>query len=249
MSAMKKIGLSSSALHIIAMACMLCDHLWLALIPDNDWMTVVGRLAFPIFAFLTVEGFYHTHSLKRYIIRLAALAVISEIPFNLLASGEVFYPLHQNVIWTLLLGLIGIALMERAKNKGKPALTVIIDAAVIIAGFILGFVLFTDYFGVGVLTVFVFYFFREKRWWSYLGQAVFLIILNAVILKGRQIGFTLFGAEMLIPLQAFAVLALIPIWLYNGAQGKTSKTFRYLCYAFYPIHMLVLYLLSCLIAY
>ena len=225
------------------MACMLADHLWLALIPDNDWLTLVGRLAFPIFAFLTVEGFYHTHSLKRYIIRLAALAVISEIPFNLLASGEVFYPLHQNVIWTLLLGLIGIALMERAKNKGRIALTVITDAAVIIIGAALGYLCFTDYYGAGMLTVFVFFFFRGKNAWSCLGQLVFLTVINGALLPGQQLSLSLFGLSLRIPLQLFAVLALIPIWLYNGKQGISSKAFRYLCYAFYPLHMLILYLI------
>ncbi len=241
---MKKAGLSSFALHILAMAFMLTDHIWLTLVTDNLWMTCIGRLAFPIFAFLATEGYFHTHSLKNYLIRLAALAVISEVPFNLMAYGEIFYPLHQNVIWTLLIGVIGISIMERAKAKGSLTLSIITDAAVIIVGAALGYLCFTDYYGAGVLTVFVFYFFKDKSVWSCLGHTVFLAVINGVLLPGQQLPLSLLGLSLHIPLQLFAVLSLIPIWLYNGRQGISSKLWRYACYAFYPVHMLILYLIA-----
>ena len=63
-----KLGITSMWLHIMAMAFMLCDHLWGTVVPGNNWLTVIGRLALPIFAFMIVEGYFHTKNLKRYIL-------------------------------------------------------------------------------------------------------------------------------------------------------------------------------------
>ena len=104
----KRIEISAAALHIIAMTFMLMDHLWATLLPAQDWLTCIGRIAFPVFAFMTVEGYFHTHNLKKYMLRLLLFALLSEIPFDLMYGGTWFYPIHQNVIWTLLMGLLGI---------------------------------------------------------------------------------------------------------------------------------------------
>lgn len=109
--------ISTAALHIIAMLFMLMDHLWATLLPAQDWLTCVGRVAFPIFAFMTVEGYFHTHSFKKYAQRLLVFALLSEIPFDLMYGGTWFYPVHQNVIWTFLLGLSGIHLRPFTKSK------------------------------------------------------------------------------------------------------------------------------------
>ena len=106
--------ISAAMLHIIAMTFMLMDHLWATLLPAQDWLTCVGRLAFPIFAFMAVEGYFHTHDFKKYALRMLLFAVISEIPFDFMYGGTWFYPVHQNVIWTLLLGLLGINIIARS---------------------------------------------------------------------------------------------------------------------------------------
>ena len=114
-----RFSLSAATLHILAMVLMLMDHLWATLLPAQDWLTCAGRLAFPIFAFMAVEGYFHTHSFRKYALRLALFALLSEVPFDLMYGGTWFYPVHQNVIWTLLLGLLGIHLMETVRKKQK----------------------------------------------------------------------------------------------------------------------------------
>ena len=91
----KKRGIDSFTLHILAMLFMLCDHLWATLFPAQEWMTCVGRLAFPIFAFMIAEGCYYTSNVKKYMLRLFLFAIISEIPFNLIMGSSVFYPFHR----------------------------------------------------------------------------------------------------------------------------------------------------------
>ena len=182
----KTFDLSAAALHILAMTFMLMDHLWATLLSSQMWLTHVGRLAFPIFAFLAVEGYFHTRSFKRYALRMLLFAVLSEVPFDLMYGGTVFYPVHQNVIWTLLLGLLGIRLMEAARAKGKRWLYILTCAAVVVLGFALGTLGMVDYYGAGVLTVFAFYFFRERKWWCLLGQLAALYWLNVVVLGGQM---------------------------------------------------------------
>lgn len=238
----KRIEISAAALHIIAMTFMLMDHLWATLLPAQDWLTCIGRIAFPVFAFMTVEGYFHTHNLKKYMLRLLLFALISEIPFDLMYGGTWFYPIHQNVIWTLLMGLLGIHLMETVHKNQKRWLYVLTAFVTVVFGMILGTLCMVDYYGVGVLTVFVFYFFRGRRWWCLLGQFLALYWLNVELLGGLMYPVQLFGAEFEVCQQGLALLALIPIWLYRGRQGYHSKPFQYICYAFYPVHMLVLVL-------
>ena len=232
--------LSAAALHIIAMVLMLMDHLWATLLPAQEWLTCAGRVAFPIFAFMAVEGYFHTHSFKKYALRMLIFAIISEVPFDMMYGGTWFYPVHQNVIWTLLLGLLGIHLMENVRKKQKPWAYVLVSAAVIIAGTILGIICMVDYYSVGILTVFVFYFFRGSKWWYLLGQIAALYWLNVEMLGGLMYPIQIFGMDFEICQQGFALFALLPIWLYRGRQGYHSKTFQYICYAFYPVHMLIL---------
>lgn len=234
----KRLSLSSAALHIIAMTIMLMDHLWATLLPGQNWLTCVGRIAFPIFAFMTVEGYFHTHDVKRYMLRLLVFALISELPFNLMYSGTLIYPYHQNVLWTLLLGLFGIWLMERA--KGKVMRYVLTAVAVVLVSVCLATLGMVDYFAPGVLTVFAFYFFRGKKWWCILGQIVAMYWINIELLGGQYYPISLFGLDFELCEQGLALLALIPIWLYHGRQGHHSKAFKWTCYAFYPVHMLLL---------
>lgn len=239
-SASKNFELTAAVLHIIAMTLMLMDHLWATLLPAREWLTCAGRVAFPIFAFMAVEGYFHTRSFKKYILRMLLFAVLSEIPFDLMYGGTWFYPVHQNVLWTFLLGLLGVWLMEQVRKKGKTWMYLLVCVLVVPAGLVLGTLCMVDYYGGGVLTVFVFYFLHGRKWWCFLGQLAALYWLNVELLGGLMYPVQLFGVEFELCQQGLALLALIPIWLYRGRQGYHSKPFQYLCYAFYPVHMLLL---------
>lgn len=240
----KSFDLSSLTLHILAMLFMLSDHLWTTIIVGSDWMTCIGRLAFPIFAFLIVEGYHHTHNFRKYLLRLLALAVISEIPFNLMVGGELFYPFYQNVIWTFLIGLLTIRLIEKISELESLFLRGFTAALAVLVSFLLGMVSMVDYYGFGVLTVLLFYLFRGDKWWCRLGQLVGLCWINFESLGGLVYPFTLFGHSFHFAQQGFAVFSLIFIWLYKGRQGAHSKAIQYAFYLFYPVHMLILSLIA-----
>ncbi|MCQ2443378.1 MAG: conjugal transfer protein TraX [Oscillospiraceae bacterium] len=236
--------LSSATLHLLAMFFMLLDHSWARLLPSQEWMTCVGRLAFPIFAFMIVEGVHHTHDLTRYMKRMLLFALLSEIPFDLMYASTPFYPYHQNVLWTFLIALCGIRGIETVKKKQKKGLTVAASVGIVLGTSILSLICMTDYNMVGVFTVYVFYFFRGKRWWCYLGQFVTLWYLNVEILGGLCYVVEIMGVQLEIVQQGLALLALPIIWLYQGRKGYSSKWFQYFCYGFYPVHCLLISLLA-----
>ena len=232
-------GIDALTLKLLAMAFMLLDHTW-ATVWSVPWFTVVGRLAFPIFAFQIVEGFYHTSDRKRYMKRMALFALLSEIPFNLMVADSFIYPFHQNVMLTFLIALLLMNWMESKRGSLPKFLGV--SAVCVVLAFVLGIVTFTDYYQYGIFMVFLFY-------WTYkipLGWLVQLIGMVYICdsMAGLVYPVELFGRNFEIGQQMFAVLALIPIWLYDGRQGYHSKPLQYACYAFYPAHMLVLYLIS-----
>lgn len=231
---------SSMSLHIMAMLFMLCDHLWGTIIPGNDWLTCIGRLSFPIFAFLIVEGYFHTKNLKKYVCRLLLFAVISEIPFNLVMGSRLFYPIHQNVLWSFLLSLGLIHWNEKAKTKGKLWIRTAVGCITVMLGYSVGLLTMVDFYHAGILTVLVFYFFKQKKWWSYIGQFICLWYIHVEMLGGFGYEIQLGGETYFFPRQGFALLALIPIWLYRGRQGYHSKALQYAYYAFYPFHLLIL---------
>lgn len=236
-----KFQIRSTGLHILAMVLMLCDHSWAMLFPSAEWLTCVGRIAYPIFAFMIVEGFFHTHNLRRYLLRLLIGALVSEIPFDLMYASTPFFPYHQNVLWTFLLGLLIISLIERCRLRLKPVLTVLISAGLAAAGFLIGYMTMVDYYGIGVLTVLTFYAFWKRTWTNRLLQLLCLYVLNVKLLGGYYYEISVFGLTIEIVQQGLALFALIPIWLYQGKQGFHSKAFQYFCYAFYPAHMLLLF--------
>ena len=227
---MKKIDISSAGLHILAMALMFIDHLGVLIFPGNVVLRSIGRLAFPIFAFLLAEGYRHTRNSGGYLLRLMAGAAVAEIPYNLMVSGDMSCPYHQNVLLTFALGLLLMMAVDKLRLRRVIPL--------LLAGFIgyaAGELCMVDYGCAGVLTVYAFYLFSDRPVMLLLSQ----VGLHRFLIGSRTLAF---GGGFAMPMQVFAVLALIPIWLYRGRQGHHSKWFRALCYGFYPAHMFALWL-------
>lgn len=210
-----KFGLDGFTLKMIALIAMFIDHIGAFLFPQYMILRVIGRLAFPIFAFLAVEGYFHTSDVKKYMMRLGAFALISEIPFDLVSAGKILEFGHQNVFFTLLLGMMLMyAYGQQVSQLARVGCVILL--------LLPGDILRTDYGAWGVLMIFCFYIFRENLW----AKIISIVLINVVA----------FGY-----IQAYAVLALLPICLYNGKKGKSMK---YFFYAAYPVHLLLIYLIK-----
>lgn len=219
--------MNNFTLKIIAMVIMLIDHSAVALLAMSDPrylpMRMVGRIAFPIFCFLLVEGYFHTRSPKKYILRLAAFALISELPFDLALFGGKFELAHQNVFFTLAIGLAVVYGIDTVYKKyaSNMAMVNMLQLFIAVAGCLIAILLRTDYTFMGVILIVMFYGFRGKK----------LQLTIAVL-------FVTFALGGLI--EGLASLSLILIFLYNNEKGPSAK---YLMYAFYPVHLLILYLI------
>ncbi len=202
-------------LKIIALITMLIDHIGMVLYPGEMWLRAIGRLSFPLFCFLLTEGYNYTSSKKKYVIRLAVFAVLSEIPFDLAKSNMLFNWKEQNVFITLLLGFLLIWAYDRFCYTNRVLLLGIYIAVMVAAFFSK-----CDYNAAGVLFIFLFYVFRKIKPMQYLS-------------------FSAVDIACFDKMQYYAILALIPITLYNGERGK--KLGKWFFYPFYAVHFLVLF--------
>lgn len=175
-------------------------------------MRKIGRIAFPIYCFLLVEGFFHTRNAARYLRNCFLFALISEIPFDMAIFGEVCYLRGQNVYFTLCIGLCALIVLDRCRAR-RGAGSVLLKLAVIVLAAAAGEVLDVDYHWKGVLFIIMFYYIRNMQEW----------VRNTAVICA-------FAYEVTAP------LALIPIHFYNGERGRQMK---YLFYAVYPVHLLI----------
>lgn len=241
----RNIEISSFVLHILAMVFMLSDHLRAKVFPDQVRMTCLWRLAFPIFAFLIVEWFYHTKwtpKFKKYILRMLFFAVITEIPFNLMYWWSIFYYVHQNVLWTYLIALIWLYFIDKFRQKWKR--WNFCSIPVILIWILLPTITMCDFWWFWVMMIFTFYFFHGRKWWHFLWQFILMFYINYELMWWLCYNIELFWYTFEIVQQSFALLALPIIWLYKWKQGHHSKIFKYSCYAFYPVHSLILWIFA-----
>lgn len=212
--------MNATNLKIIALVSMLIDHIGAVLFPQWIVLRIIGRLAFPIYAFLLVEGYFHTKDRIKYIKRLGIFALISEVPFDLAFQGQILTFDHQNVFFTLAFGLLVLYFLDKAREKDF-----VLNGAIAFGIVFLSIIMRTDYSAFGIAMVLFFYSYRSSR-------------LQAVAFVGGI--NVLFGLLQLPrPLQMAAAFAGIPIYLYNGEKGPSIN--KYIFYAFYPVHLLVLF--------
>lgn len=223
--------LSGSTLKIIAIVTMLIDHIAACLLyygvllpvspitKGGSYWTIyqiykimrgIGRIAFPIFCFLLVEGFFYTSNRYKYTLRLFLFCLLSEIPFDLAFSQTMLEGTSQNVFFTLFIGFLTIWAMETVQKKNP---NILFQALITLTGCSLAAYLRTDYDYKGVFLIVVLYFYHNQPQIRNLAGCISLLW------------------------EPEAMFAFIPINMYNGKRGLSLKYFFYL---FYPVHLLIL---------
>ncbi len=184
----------------------------------------VGRIAFILFAYLAVEGFLHTKSRKAYLLRLGVFAFVSEIPFDLAFSEVCFNRGSQNVFFTLLIGVLVLAVWEWAYK------------------------LRTDYRFMGVLLIFAFYLTRERSMPVQVAAAGCVMLFGTWGANCLKYGdsYTLSYLFRFSMREMYGLFAFIPIALYNGQKGRQLP--KAVCYGFYPVHLLLLHFVAQMIS-
>lgn len=219
---------NNDELKLAAAASMLIDHIGAVLLENtslyqNESWTIaavvcrlIGRIAFPLFCFLLVEGFFHTSDIKKYIARIGLFTLISEVPFDLALFGRLTL-YRQNVFFTLFIGLLMLLAIRTAGEKlvninGR----MILQGAIVVLSCAASFFLLTDYSYMGILLIAVFYFFRnEPKKKCIAGGILFLYELTSVF-------------------------AFLIIYRYTGKKGASAIP-RWAFYWFYPLHLLILW--------
>lgn len=195
----------------------------------------VGRIAFVLFAFMAAEGFYHTHSRGKYLLRLGAFAFLSEVPFDLAIHGTVFETNGQNVYFTLFLGVAALCLWEAAKKH------VLLQTAGVLLCCVTAAVLKTDYMFMGVLLIVSFYLCRR----SFLCQCVagaavvYFGIVMVYMVRHWGEGIPLWTFLEAGKSELYGLFAFVFLFFYHGRKGKQLPKACY--YLFYPLHLLLLY--------
>lgn len=210
---------------------MLIDHIGYVFFPRMMAFRIIGRLAFPIFAYMIAEGYRKTSDITNYMGRLFLFAFISQLPYVYAFSTR---ELDLNVFFTLAMGLYALYIYDKEK---KLYIVVIIAAACQLVN--------TDYGAFGVLLVFLFNRYHD----DFKSMVKSIIILTAVYqgLEGLMFYFTIPQTELTLYLtwalviQPIALLSLILIKFYNGEKGLKLK---YLFYAFYPVHLGIIALIK-----
>lgn len=211
-------------LKLIALLSMIIDHYGAIFHGNIDLYRIIGRIAFPIYCFLLVEGYTHTSNVKRYAKRLLFFAIISEVPFDLAFYGRLGFD-HQNIFFTLFIGLILMYLLDNKEGKHNYN-----KITLWLAGGTLAVFTSVDYSFMGIIYILAFYYVKEfpnpKRTY----RVAIIIFLTNLVASGLK--------------QQFSLLALPLIYLYNEQLGPNNKIIQGLFYLAYPLHLIIFYLIN-----
>ncbi|MEG2144133.1 MAG: TraX family protein [Oscillospiraceae bacterium] len=226
-----KIALNGTNLKLIAIILMVTDHLGALIFPEITILRIIGRLAFPIFAFLICEGVEHTHNFKAFATNLLVFAVISEPFFDYAIYGKIFWG-HQNIFFTLLVGVVTIHFCE---TQGTWIWGMI--------GMVVGEAIKADYGAFGVMLIVMLWYQRKEMWQLVCSVSTFAVGYCLFEVMGIfRFGITF---SMILPClyELWSLLAIPIICCYNGERGKmvgNPRITKYAFYAFYPLHFLIL---------
>lgn len=214
--------ISQEGLKLLACMSMLIDHIGAVFFPSFQWMRIIGRISYPLYAFLLAEGVHYTRNPAKYGLRLLLVAVIAELPYDLLFSGEFTWG-KNSVMVTLLFGFAMGVCMKKCPLWGK---CLVVLPLAFISRYTGG-----TYGMYGVLMIAMFLLTRDMPWRVFV-QGVLLTLLSL-----RMAGF-----PTRLTTQIFAVAAIVPIALYSGKKQCSSKALQWGFTLFYPLH-LILFLL------
>lgn len=269
--------ITSDFLKIFAMISMFIDHTacsivnkYLSTVTDyetymkithlRDALVIIGRLAFPVFCYQLVQGFYNTRSRKKYAYNLLLFALLSEIPFDCFFYGQFFNLGYQNVIWTLLIGYLAIWTMEFIdKRINSVEWSVVGNILKSLAGImyvLLANIMRTDYKGYGVLLIISIYLFYSNRECMCLFAPIIFIIAYYLINVMRRTEYAFFfggvtnltmdGILSSVILECYCIISFGLIYFDNHKRKMKGRA-KYLGYAFYPLHLILLYMAKLLL--
>ena len=220
--------MTSAALQIIALISMLIDHIGVYLVGSKAiWMRAIGRMAVPIYAMGIVEGFIHTKSRGKYLLKLLICALIADIP-HVLLTKSLGLPITHNAVFGFIIGVIALLCLEK-----KSFFLVFLPLLVALAE-----VLKIEYGWATVLLIVAFYLCRK-----YLKKRkVLYAVCLFVSLVATQFALAVVAKWWV---QLFAIAAFIPLALYNGKKGHRLP--KYIGYIFYPAHLLAIWLIRLLL--
>lgn len=219
--------MSSFCLRLVALMSMMIDHTGLALFPDIGLFRCIGRLSFPIYCFLIAQGYLHTRSIAGYGRRLLLLAILSEIPFDMLIFGRMVSPVEQNVLFSLLLGLMALQSADALAAKPLCASAVILGLCMcaMAANVSYGWLAIALCLGARCAGQ------SRAKLLLYMGGALLLYALT-LLLSGVTMNWVL--------VSLCALFGIVPLLLYNGKRGVKHSLLTFLFYAAYPAHMIAL---------
>ena len=235
----EKISLNRVQIKYIAIAAMFLDHLAAFLLTPEKYpalivlyiiMRIIGRIAAPVMFYFLVEGYEHTSSRKNYALRLFAFAILSQIPYSLVRFGKASAG-DLNVIFTLLISFLMLAVIDRIKSQVIKGLAVALFMMISV---------FADWGLIGPLMVWIFYMNKGDRTKQIRGSLM-IICIQLICTVIFLICNTQNWYEGICQLGIFLVIPLLQF--YNGESGRKTAVNKWVFYIFYPIHLIVIWLI------